>query len=517
MMFSFFKKKKGKKTQQKNDFAFHDYPYQADAVPEKQSTGNLEANIDYIQSSLNYTQDFKRRDLVFNGLPCTAIYLDTLVDIEGVEKFIITPLLDKKNGDLKDILPVPHLEMESDLSKAAEMMAGGVVVILMEGIETFAIIKQRRSVDRSIQEPSNEYVVRGSHIGFIENLQTNLNILRKMSINPNLTVEYISIGKASNVKIAMVYLNHLMNKSLLNDVKKRLRSISTDFIQTPGFIEEYIEDRPFSPFPQMVKTERPDRAIANIMDGKVALLMDNNASALIIPSTFINFYQSPDDYNSRWYIGSFYRLVRLVSFFIAIGLPALYIAVISFHYEIIPPDLLFTIKTSLEPIPLPPLLEAAAMQLILELIREATIRLPRPIAQTIGIVGGLVIGNAIVDAHLVSNMMVIVVALTAIASFIVPSTEMSTSVRLLGFPLMMMAAIFGLIGIAFSLMFLLIHLCKLEVFGTPYLTPFGPLRGKGLKDTVVRLPIWSLNNRSGDARPIFRLQESSSRPWDDQE
>ncbi|WP_083270719.1 spore germination protein [Bacillus marinisedimentorum] len=516
-MFSFLKKKKGDKINPKNEFAFRDYPYQADSVPEKQSTGSLEANIDFIQSSLNYTQDFKRRDLDFNGLPCTVLYLDTLVDLDAIEKFIITPLLEKKSGDLKDILPAPHLEMENDLSKAVNMMVGGAAVLLMEGIETFAIIKHHKPQDRSIQEPGNEYIVRGSHLGFNENMNTNINMLRKMSNNPNLTVEYLNVGKSTRVRIAIVYLNHLMNKSLLNDIKKRVRSISTDFIQTPGFIEEYIEDRPFSPFPQLLKTERPDRVIANIMDGKAALLLDNSPSALIAPSTFINFYQSPDDYNSRWYIGSFYRLVRLVSFFISIGLPALYIAVISYHYEIIPTELMFTIKSSLEPIPLPPILEAMAMQLILELIREATIRLPRPIAQTIGIVGGLVIGNAIVDANLVSNMMVIVVALTAIASFIVPSNEMSTAVRLLGFPLMLLAAVFGLIGIAFGLMFLLIHLCKLEVFGTPYLTPFGPLRGVGMKDTVVRLPIWLLDNRPVDARPVFRLQESSSRQWDDKE
>jgi spore germination protein KA len=249
------------------------------------------------------------------------------------------------------------------------------------------------------------------------------------------------------------------------------------------------------------------------MEGRVAIMVEGSPTALMAPSTFFMFYQAPDDYNMRWYTGTFVRLIRLASFIIAIGLPAFYIAVVAFHFEVIPDELIMPVKSSINEIAYPPLLEALVMVIIIELIREAGIRLPQPIGQTIGIVGGLVIGDAVVRAGLVSNLMVIVIALTAIASFVVPSNELSTSLRLLTFPLIILAGSLGFVGIIFGMMMILIHLTRLESFGTPYFAPIAPLRLKDLKDTFIRMPIYKMNNRPKDSRAIKRKAIEPSREW----
>ncbi|MGA9174209.1 MAG: spore germination protein, partial [Thermoactinomyces sp.] len=313
------------------------------------------------------------------------------------------------------------------------------------------------------------------------------------------------------------YMQHLANPELIEKVDQRLRAISTDTILSPGFIQEYIEDHPFSPFPQALNTERPDRTMANLMEGRVAIFSEADPTALIIPTTLFAFYQTPDDYHSRWIVGSFVRLIRFSAFLIAFILPAFYITVVSFQPEILPVNLGYSIQSTLQTIPFPPVMEALLMELTMELIREAGIRLPSPVGQTIGIVGGLVIGDAVVKAGFISYTMIIVVALTSIASFVVPSNDMSTSIRVLRFPLMISAALFGIIGILFGVMAIIIHLCKLNSFGTPYLSPIIPLRIRDLKDTLIRFPVWKLNERAQDPHPQVLNQERTSREWEQNE
>lgn len=356
---------------------------------------------------------------------------------------------------------------------------------------------------RKIAEPESETVIRGAHEGFVEPLSTNIYLIRKRLQNPKLKIKYFSIGNDSHTKVAMIYLDHLANKHIVAEMEKRLNEIDTDYILAPGHIEEFISNN-YSIFPTLLSTERPDRTVANLMDGRIAVMADNSPDILIGPVTFFSFFQSPDDYNSRWYFGSFIRFLRIVGFIITIGLPATYIAIVSYHYEVLPTEIIFSIKSSLEYVPYPPLVEALAMQITLEILREASIRLPNTIAQTLGVVGGLVIGTAVVEANLVSNTMIIVVAITAIASFIVPITEMSSSIRLLGFPFMIMASLFGFIGMSFFFMFMMIHLCKLESFGTPFFSPFSTLRWNEMKDTVTRIPLPFYTYRPGDTQPQKR-------------
>ncbi|MCF6136729.1 spore germination protein [Pseudalkalibacillus berkeleyi] len=474
---------------------------------------SLEENLDYIKNALFHSGDFETRTITFNDKKHLIVFIASLVDKKKMDEFVIRPLHENKSGEIPEVINVTQVNYTTDLTKVVRGLIEGQCAIIGEGQDHAYLGNVFAIHFRNISEPTNEYVIRGSHEGFIESLQTNIYLLRKRIENPNLYLKYITLGKATNSKLALMYMKDLADPELVKTIEERLNYIDTDAIQTPGYIEEFIEDYPLSPFPQVLNTERPDRATANLMEGRIVLLMEGSPTAIILPVTFFSFYQSPDDYNSRWIVGTFLRAIRLFSFLIAIGLPAVYIALVSFNFEVIPIELVFSVKNSLEFIPFPPLLEAFIMQLTLELLKEASVRLPSPISQTIGIVGGLVIGTAVVQANLISNVMLIVVAITGIASFVVPSNEMTTTVRILGFPLMIMAALFGFVGIVFGLMILLIHMCKIEPFGHPYFAPFAPFHMNDLKDTIFRLPRWMMNTRPMDPKPQHYQQVWPSRGW----
>jgi spore germination protein KA len=479
----------------------------------------LDENLRFIQEMLFHTNDLKNRQIMFQGKQTLILYLESLSDTERIDKEILFPIVREKEGDVQDVVISAHVEKQEDLRTAVDKLVQGQTVMIMEGDAVCYVMDTRTSHKRSIQEPDNERVVRGPHYGFIENLTVNLYQLRTRIENRHLVVRYYDVGKETKTKVAIVYMENLANPDLIKEVDKRIRSISTDTILNPGFIQEFMEDDPWSPFPQSLNTERPDRAMAHLMEGRVVMLSEGDPTALIMPVTLFSFYQSPDDFHSRWVVGSFVRMIRFAGFLLAFQLPAIYIAVVSFHAEVLPVDLVYTVKGALDKVPYPPILEALLMELSLELIREAGIRLPSPVGQTIGIVGGLVMGDAVVRAGLVSYTMVIIVALTAISSFVVPSNEMSTSIRILRFPLMILASMFGFVGIVFGTMAVLIHLTKLVSFGTPYFAPAAPMRLKDMKDTIFRIPIWKMNQRPHDPHPQrMKQEEDSSRRWkkDDQ-
>ncbi|WP_028777992.1 spore germination protein [Shimazuella kribbensis] len=485
--------------------------------PSEETVGlysSLAKNLNYLQTNLSHSSDLKWEQINFNNKKGILIYLESVTDREKIEKKVIYPLHKKAEGVIEEILPIAQFKKIAHLNKLPLLLVKGNCILILEGLHEAYVMGVMPSYSRSISEPSNEQVVRGAHDGFIENLTTNLYLIRHRIESTKLKVHYYEVGEITKTKVAVLYMQDIVNPKLVAEVDRRITSISTDTIASTGIIGEFIETSPLSPFPQILYTERPDRTAVNIMEGRVAILTEGDSSAMILPVTISAFYQSPDDYNSKWIIGSFIRLIRLASILIAFQLPAVYIAVVGFHPEILPTELIFTVQSSVGKVPFPPILEAILMELTLEVIREAGLRLPSRVGQTIGIVGGLVIGESVVRAGLVSYPMIIVVSLTAIASFVVPSHEMSTAIRILRFPLMVLSALFGIVGISVGLLFILIHLCRLESFGTPFLAPFSPLRMKDLKDTFVRFPIWKLNQRPHDIHPQRMTQEDYSRGWD---
>ncbi|MDY7221217.1 spore germination protein [Halalkalibacterium halodurans] len=468
--------------------------------------------ISYLKQSFSTTDDLIIKNIKLGTKLGVVVYLETTVDKDKVQKYVLTPMLQADRETLSDVL-ISECQISVDFHESIQALISGSCLIFFDGDSHVYFADVSLHKDRDVTEPVNEQVVLGAHEGFVENLYTNLNLLRKKIKSPDLSLQYFSIGHKTKTKVAIVYLNGVADDEVLQEIRRRMEGIHTDALTTAGYLEEFIEDSSLSIFPQTLSTERTDRVVANLNEGRVALLMDGSPVCLLLPVTFFAFYQSPDDYNTRWMPGTFIRALRLMSFTLSIVLPSFYIAVVAFHFEVLPDELVMPVKNSIHNIPFPPLVEALIMELTIELIREAGIRLPLRIGQTIGIVGGLVIGDAIVRAGLISNVMIVVVALTAIASFVVPNHEMSATVRLLRFPFMFLAATFGFVGIVFGFMTVIAHLCKLESFGKPYFAPLAPLKLKDLKDTFFRLPAWTIKMRPTELHPKEKRQQWSTRGW----
>lgn len=473
---------------------------------------DININLERLKNDFSNVFDFKTRTIIFNNKPLCIIFIDTISNKDIINEKIIRVLCNLKKGQIITDLPVSNITTTTCFSEVKKALNNGNTVIMTDGSKETFIIETALFEARSSSEPDSEKIVTGSHDGFVESLNKNLNLIRNRVRSSNFKIEIVEIGEpATNVGI--FYLDHIVNKEILQNVKDRINSIQLENNLTTGKLEEFIEDESYSPFPQILETERPDRVVSNLFDGKIGVFVEGSPTASIAPATFFMFFQTPDDYNGRVMIGTFIRIIRLFSFFICICLPAIYISIVSFSYEILPYELISTIQNSIEYVPFPPFVEALIMQLILELLREASIRLPSPIGHTIGIVGGLVIGTAIVDANLVSNTMTVVLAITAIASFVVPVHEMSFSLRLLSFPMIILASIYGFVGIIFGLMLIFIHIVKLESFGSPYFSPLAPIRLKDLKDTIIRAPNWKMKTRPSNALPIDTTQSKGTKGW----
>ncbi|MGG0419690.1 MULTISPECIES: spore germination protein [Priestia] len=478
---------------------------------------NIEETLNVLEERLDYTSDIGKRWLKFNYERALLVYFVPLMDSVKLNEHVIKPLLIEKEGKISEIIQAASITPTKDLNEMISLMSRGASVLLIENDPFVYAIDSTKTATREVNQALNEKVIRGSQESFVESLDKNLNMMRQKFLDGSLIVRYIEVGSISRTRVAVLYLKNIANAEICNMIIDRIKQIEVDGVDSGSIIEEALEDSPLSPFPQLLNTERPDRVMGNLLEGRMAVLTNGNSSALIAPVNFFTFYQSPEDYNTRALYGSFFRLLRVFSFFVAMSLPAIYIATISFHYELIPLDLVFTVKGSLENVPFPPIVEAFIMVLILELLKEASLRLPSSIAQTIGVVGGLVIGTAIVEASLVSNMMIIVIALTAVSSFVVPSNEMSTTLRILSFPMMIGAAAFGYLGIVFVLVLIVMHLVILESITMPYLIPFAPFKFSGLKDVFIRMHQLYLNERPANAKPQKRQRQKAIRNWDSNE
>lgn len=442
-----------------------------------------------LQKAFNHSSDFTVRQVDWReGTSAILCFYTSLVDAKEVQRVLDTiyARLDTNKPFWSETL-ITTLEPFS-LPLAIEHICNGETLIVIPETGEMLSLTVVNQVQRNPDEPNNEHVLRGSHEGLVESLETNLALLRKRIHNPALVVKSFSIGKETNTKAYYLYIDGVIKPETLDEIEKRIDAIDIDYFYSVGQLSDELEDSVWSPFPQLLNTERPDRVMANLVEGKVVLLTNISPTALIAPVTFFSFYQSPDDYNGRVLVGSFYRIVRLVSFIAAVFLPAFYIAIISFHFEVLPLELSNQVKNDVNEIPYRPLIEALILEIIMELIRESSIRLPQSVGQTIGIVGGLVIGDAIVSAGLVSNLMVIVVALTAISSYVVPSVELNTSIRMLRFPFMLLASLFGFFGIVIGVVVLLIHLINLSSLKQPYFAPIVPFQPKEIYKVFVRGP-----------------------------
>lgn len=343
-------------------------------------------------------------------------------------------------------------------------------------------------------------------------MNENTAILRRRLKDPHLTFESLFLGRRARKEVIICYLRGVTNPDLVNEVRRRLQKIDIDDPIESGYVENYIQDNPYSPFPQVQNTERPDRVEGALLEGRVAILIDGTPFSLIVPVTFPMLMQSPEDYYDRWIPASLIRMLRTLALFFALFLPALYVALVSYHQGLIPTKLAISIAGTREGVPFPTIVEAMFMEITIELLREAGLRLPKPVGQAVGIVGGLVIGQSAVEAGIVSPIMVIVVALTAISSFAFPQYPAAIAIRLLRFGMMLAASIFGLYGIILVFVLITSHVVRLKSFGINYAAPYVPNRVYTWKDLFLRLPLQTLLKfRPAMFKPLDRNRSDQSK------
>ncbi|GAQ19514.1 spore germination protein B1 [Oceanobacillus picturae] len=476
---------------------------------------DLEKNMQDLQEMIGNPGDLviRRLTLGFN-VKAAVVFISGLSDKEAIHNDLIKNLLRNREKELGsdtpedlikqlklDLISIGSVEQTNSLDKLIIDLLSGKSVVYVDGTAEALLMGTEKWETRSIDEPISESLIRGPREGFVENLQTNMMLIRRHIRDPNLRFDTSEVGRRSKKKLVVCYVDGIVNPDMVKEVNRRLASIDMDSAMESGYIEQWIEDSYLSPFPQMDNTERPDKVASAILQGKVGILLDGSPFALIAPITIANAFKSPEDYYDRWLIATFLRVIRYIGAFITMFLPALYIALVSYHQGMIPSQLAFSIAATREGVPFPAFVEAIIMGLTMELLREAGARLPRTIGQTIGIVGGLVIGEAAVSAGIVSPIMVIVVALTAVASFTIPLYSVAISFRLLRFGFMLAAAVLGLYGIVLVYIMINIHIVNLKSMGVPYSTPFAPSFIKDWKDLVLRGPIPMMNERPRNLKP----------------
>lgn len=480
---------------------------------EKKLSKSLQENLEIFEDIIGYSDDVVTRKFTLGNIlriEAAIIFVDGLIDKNVINESILKPLLieefsAEETEDLaeKDIIKfieentmtINELEIIDELDKAIQGPLNGDTILLVDGYDQVFVLNSKGWNMRGVSEPETESVIRGPRDGFTETLRVNTALIRRRIKHPALRIKSMTAGEYSKTDVAVCYIEGLTNKHLVEEVSERIKNIDIDNVQESGFIEQLIEDNHISPFPQILSTERPDRVVANMLEGRIAIVTDGTPFVLVAPVTFSVFLQSPEDYYDRFIIGSILRLIRFIAIIIALILPSIYISVIAFHPEMIPTQLALSFAGGRAAVPFPSYMEAFIMTGLMELLREASIRLPNPIGPTIGIVGALIIGDAAVSASIVSPFMVIIVATTTIASFAIPDYSAAIALRIMKFPLMFLSTIFGLYGLVLGLIILSVHLVSLKSFGIPYMTPMAPSRINDLKDALFRVPLWSMVTR----------------------
>lgn len=433
------------------------------------------------------------------------IYMNGITNKDLIDRDILKPLMVNIEEDISNYEEVSNYlceryiymsstYVEKDIDKVVEDIKRGKTAIIINNVLDFIIIDTTGGNIRDISEPKNESSTRGSREGFVENLETNLALLKRCIKDNNLSIETLTVGRRSQTDVAIVYIEDIADKDIVKDIRNRISAIDVDSILDTGVIEQLIEKYTYTLFPQVLTTERPDRVVANIMEGRLVIIMDGTPYVIILPVIFTDFFQGVEDYYERTVISSFIRFLRIISVFLVITLPSIYLTFIRYNAELIPLKSVIPIIQSRKGISFPPLLEIISMEIVLEFLREGGLRLPNKIGQTLSVVGGFIIGDAAIRARIVSPTTIVVVGVAAIGTFVIPNYEMSLAIRLLRFPMLVLSNSLGVLGIATGWYIIMVHLHSLDSFGIPYLFTN---KYADIKDILVRVPLWKMNKRPG--------------------
>lgn len=479
---------------------------------------DLDKNLNFIKEKFTDSYDFVYRELEVGEIykvKMVMLFIDGLTNKDHISEYAIASLFQEEeikkfslNGFKSSLLEIisketiysAEIKEEVHMEKVIDAILSGDTVLLIDKVDSALIIGARGWPMRGIQEPATETVVRGPRDGFTETLKVNTSLVRRRIKDTNLKITIQQVGRRSKTDVAIMYIDDIVDKSLVQKVNERIRAIDIDAIEDSSMLENLIEDNYLSPFPQIENTERPDSVSASLYEGRVAILVDNSPFALLLPATVGTLLQSTEDYYKRWPEATVIRILRLIAVLISTLTPALYVATISYHPGLLPTKLTYFLAASRINVPFPAVVETFLMEATIELIRESGTRISGPVGTTIGIVGGLIIGQAAVEAGIVSAILIIIVAVTTIASFAIPSYEFAGGLRVWRFVFIISASVLGLYGIVLAAIVLGTHLIKLDSFGVPYTSPYSGLGiGSGeLKDTLGKAPIQDL-----EERPIF--------------
>ncbi|MFD0959197.1 spore germination protein [Paenibacillus chungangensis] len=482
------------------------------ALPQLNSS--LAANVNRVRKTMGESTDIIIREVVIGKSReqrMAILYTDGLADKDAVADFIMeSSMLDMEQSALTEqlldggsalqmlqstALSIGEVKAITDFEDLLHNLLSGEAIILLDGYAEGIAAGTRGWKDRGVTEPATESVIRGPRESFSETLRTNTALIRRKIKDPNLWLETRQIGRVTKTDVAVMFIKGIASEKVVKELRVRLDRIDTDAILESGYIEELIQDNAYTPFPTVYNSERPDVIAAELLEGKVAILVDGTPFVLIVPALFVSFLHAAEDYYHRSDISTLVRILRYLGVFIALFGPSLYVAITTYHQEMLPTQLLISLAAQREGIPFPAFIEAIMMEVSFEILREAGLRMPRSVGSAVSIVGTLVIGQAAVEAGIVSAAMVIVVATTAIASFVFPAYSLANTIRMLRFLLMGLAVSFGMFGIIVGVFAILLHLCSLRSFGVPYLSPFAPMIPEDQKDTLFRLPQWAMTTR----------------------
>lgn len=468
-------------------------------------TSDIDINIKFLKEHLKNCSDIVFRYLEIEKQDAWLIYTNGLVDDNLLTEGVLKVLLEQTDFSeisfraevIRKNLPMGQVSITTETKEIMDRILTGHLILLIKNEAKAIVINLQKLEGRGIEPSMIEPSTKGPKESFIESLDTNITLIRRRIPHPDFKIINFTIGKYSKTNVAVMYVSSIANEKLVKEALRRLKKIDTDSIASSNYLEEALDDNPYSIFPTVLETDRPDKVASALLEGRIALLQNNNPFALIAPTFFISFFQAADDYYRSFIIGTLLRYSRYISAFISIFLPGIYVAFTTFNQEMIPTPLLITLANQRAGIPFPVVIEAISMGAAFEILKEAGTRLPKPIGQAVSIVGALVIGDAAVNAGIVSPAMVIVTALTAISSFTIPSQELETPLLVLRLLITMVSGFLGFWGILIITILILGHITSLRSLDIPYTSPLAPLNIADLDDILVRAPL-----RLNQKRPI---------------
>jgi len=492
-------------------------------------SSRLETNKAYIKElfTLDKNNDIVARDFIIplNGkkIPAYLMCVEGLSNMMSVNDFILRSLMvpvEERAENIEEhikgsLIPQSQLKATEDIDTALLSVNIGNAVLFVDGLEKCFVMDVKSWEHRGVSNPENEAVIQGPHEGFNEVLRCNTALIRKTLNTPNLIMENITVGNTSKTPGAVVYLKNVTNPGLVAEVKRRISSIDAEYVMSSLDVEQYIEEASFLPVPQMITTERPDRVCRALTEGRAAFVLNGSSHALIMPATFFDLITSAEDEYLRYPYSLLIRLLRYIAVALAILFPAVFASVLNYHPQLLLTNILLAVSSSRALVPFGALIELLLMETAFELIKEAGIRVPGPIGSTLGIVGGLIVGQAAVEANLVSPIMIIIVAVTGIASFTVPSYSLSFAFRFSRFLYIFGGAVAGLLGVSFVFFVNTLLGIGTKSFGVPFMSPFSPADGNNRINLIIGAPIWKRGTRREEyLKPKDKYKKSTiSRKW----